>query len=78
MSHIKEEADRLRSALLHTPFGEKYNELYAAQAALAFASDPVMFESPLNMIERSSGYRTPEDSEDSKGCPCVSRPASFE
>jgi hypothetical protein len=73
MSRIEEEADRLRSALLNTPFGERYNELYAAQGALAYANDPEMFEAPLDMIERLIDYYTAEDS---KGYPCECRPVS--
>ena len=51
---MQKEADRLRSALGETPLGDRFNELYAAQQALAWAADPDSFKSPLNMIQQSS------------------------
>ncbi len=63
MSYLEVEAERLRSALMSTPLGERFNELYAAQAALAYAQNPQMYEAPSKMIERFN------KAEGSKGCP---------
>ena len=46
------EVERIRSALRETPFGDRFNQLYAAQQALAWMFDPDCFESPLHMIDR--------------------------
>lgn len=50
MSFLQREADRLRSALLATLPGTRYDQLYAAQQALVWASDPVAYRSPSLMI----------------------------
>jgi hypothetical protein len=39
-------------ALCETPFNERFDQLYAAQQALAWAADPEQRESPLDMINR--------------------------
>jgi hypothetical protein len=59
------EADCIRSALCETPFGARFDQLYAAQQALARVTDPKRFESPLDMIQRFA-IGTVEGSE---GCP---------
>jgi len=64
MARIEEEADRIRSALCKTRFGRRFDQLYAAQQALAFADDPEHRESPLDMINRF----TADTEEDSEGC----------
>src|SRR5260370_5079751 len=38
--------------LCETPFNERFDQLYAAQQALAWAADPEQRESPLDMINR--------------------------
>lgn len=70
MSVTQEEADRLRSALTTTPLGARFDELYAAQQALAWATDPEHLESPLNMIRRFSG----DTAEGSTSCLSELRP----
>ena len=64
MEHITKEADRLRSALLETPLGGRFDRLHAAQQALAWAADPETFKSPYDLISGN-----PEGSE---GCPVAS------
>lgn len=65
-AEINKEADRLRSALLEAPQGDRYDRLYAAQQALAWASDPQGFKAPYDLI-----MGTPAGSED---CSERSRP----
>ena len=48
--NIRPQLDRIREALLSERDGETYDRLYAAQQALAWASDPTGFRSPLNSI----------------------------
>jgi hypothetical protein len=60
------EADRLRSALLETPLGDRFDRLHAAQQALAWAADSETFKSPYDLVIGS-----PEGSE---GCPSSSNP----
>ena len=50
MSFLQRELDRIREALLSERDGEIYDRLYAAQQALAWASDPTGFRSPFNTI----------------------------
>jgi hypothetical protein len=70
-AHI--EADRLRSALRETPFGDRFDQLYVAQQALAWMSDPDRFESPLHMVDRFTlGIEV-----DSKDCLSECDPAAF-
>ena len=64
MSFMQRELDRIRQALLTERAGETYDRLYAAQQALAWASDPTGFRSPLNSI-----MGTQEGSED-----CLAHP----
>jgi hypothetical protein len=59
MSFIQRELDRLHSALLDHPGGNSYERLYAAQQALAWATDPSAFAAPSKLI-----MGTQEDSED--------------
>jgi hypothetical protein len=63
MSFFQREADRLRSALTETPMGDRFNELYAAQQAIAWATDPERITSPLDMIQRFNNH------EGSRDCP---------
>jgi hypothetical protein len=69
MSFMQGEADRLRSALLETPVGSKFDRLHAAQQAFAWASDPTVYKSPFDMIE--GAIDNPVGSED---CPSLSNP----
>lgn len=50
MSFVQREIDRIRSALLADPEGERYQELYAAQQALSWALEPNGFGSPIDVI----------------------------
>jgi hypothetical protein len=72
MGFVQRENDKIGISLRDTPKGSRYDELYAAQQALAWSLDPLNFESPLAMINRFA-VSTREDSE---GCPLSSRPAS--
>ena len=51
MSFLQGEADRIRSVLCNTPLGDMFNQLYAAQQALAWVTAPDHVSSPLDMIE---------------------------
>lgn len=68
MERLNAEADRLRSALLETPLGGRFDRLHAAQQALAWATDPETFKSPYDLISGNP--------EGSKDCPSVSHPES--
>jgi hypothetical protein len=62
MSFVQREIDRIGDALRQPQFNERYDELYAAQQALLWATEPTDFKSPYDMLTVTS---TPEDSE---GC----------
>jgi hypothetical protein len=68
MEHATKEADRLRSALLQTPVGDRFYQLLAAQQALAWMNDPETFKSPYDLVSGN-----PEGLED---CPSLSGPVS--
>ena len=74
MERLNEEAARLRAALGETPLGPRFDELYAAQQALAWVIDPENRESPLDMIQRFSNGTH----QGSEGCPSELRPVSSE
>jgi hypothetical protein len=50
MSFLQRELDRIEAALRQPQSGNRYVELYAAQQALAWASEPTGFASPYAMI----------------------------
>lgn len=50
MGFVDRELEKLSRALCENPDGEHYAELYAAQQALGWATDPKAFRSPYNMI----------------------------
>ena len=50
MSFIQRELDRLNSAILLAGDGEQRERLYAAQQALAWATEPDGYKSPLAMV----------------------------
>jgi hypothetical protein len=59
MSFLQREYDRINDALRDQENANKYDLLYAAQQAIAWASDPEAYKSPLNLITD-----TPANSED--------------
>jgi len=65
MSFIKRELDRI-SVALSDPCAPDYEQLYAAQQALAWALEPTGYKSPYDAIR---GTR-----EDSADCPLLSCP----
>lgn len=69
MSMLQREINRIRQALLNTKSGAVYDKLYAAQQALAWASDPAGFKAPGDLI-----MGTQEDSAD---CSAHPRPLQF-
>lgn len=54
MNLLIDELTRIREKLLDIKSGEKYDQLYAAQQALAWAHDPEAVESPYKMIMRDT------------------------
>ncbi len=68
MSFIKRELDRIRHVLCDLSKHNRYDELYAAQQALAWASEPNGYASPMKMITDIPG--------DSEGCSALPRPPS--
>ena len=50
MGFVDRELEKLSRALCENPNGDRYAELYAAQQALGWATDPKAFRSPYNMI----------------------------
>jgi hypothetical protein len=61
MSILEKEADRLRSALTETPLGSAFDEIYSAQQALAWASDPQNVTSPMDMIQQFNTHASSGD-----------------
>ncbi len=59
MSFLQREYERLNAALRDRKNANKHDLLYAAQQAIAWASDPGSYKSPLDLIRG-----TPADSED--------------
>ena len=59
MSFLQREYDRIGEALRDQKNANKHDLLYAAQQAIAWASDPEAYKSPLTLITS-----TPADSED--------------
>ncbi len=59
MSFIKRELEKIEIALHEPRLAEKYQQLYAAQQALAWALEPKGFKAPYKMITG-----TPVSSED--------------
>ncbi len=51
MSMLQREISRIRATLLGTEQGATYERLYAAQHALAWASDPEAFKAPYDHPE---------------------------
>lgn len=50
MGFLSRELDRVSGALLREPPGPIYDQLYAAQQALSWASDPNGFRSPYDQV----------------------------
>lgn len=61
MSFVQRELDRIGDALRQPQPSNRYAELYAAQQALMWATDPTDFKAPYDMLVVTS---TPEDSGD--------------
>lgn len=64
MSHMKDELHLTGEELRNNPDGPKYEQLYAAQQALSWATDPERFRSPYRMI-----MDIPAETEGCPGCP---------
>ena len=64
MSFIQRELDRIGGALRANPDANDYDRLYVAQQALAWATDPEGFKSPMGLIRG-----TQEGKEDCPSCP---------
>ena len=64
MSYVQRELERI-ARMLRTPLpADQYDRLYAAQQALAWATDPNMFRAPYDAILVAEVTDTPADSED--------------
>lgn len=63
MGFIQRELERIGSALRDSPNANDYDRLYVAQQALAWATDPEGFKSPMRMIRG-----TQEATEDCLAC----------
>lgn len=57
MSFVQRELDRIGKALRSDPNANDYDRLYAAQQALAWATDPEGFASPLKHIRGTQEAR---------------------
>jgi hypothetical protein len=64
MISVRHELNRIHGALTSDKPPERYDELYAAQQALVWASEPDVFKSPYDLIVQPTDI--PEDSRD---CP---------
>lgn len=65
MSFLQREIDRLQRALRSSSNKDRYHEFYAAQQALAWASEPNGYASPMKMLTGIPG--------DLEGCSAVPR-----
>ena len=54
MSHVREELDRVSRALAEPQSVARFNQLYVAQQALAWAMEPQGFASPIDVIEKNA------------------------
>jgi hypothetical protein len=52
MAYIERELNRIEAALREPQTDERYCQLYAAQQALAWATEPDGFKSPYETIQR--------------------------
>lgn len=68
MSFIQRELGRLQGALLDPANAERYDRLYAAQQALAWAAEPEGFRSPHDMIMGAPVLPATGIREGSEGC----------
>ncbi len=68
MSFLQRELDRVQRALRDPSNKDRYDELYAARQALAWASEPNGYASPMKMLTGILG--------DSEGCSALPRPPS--
>ncbi len=68
MSFLQRELDRVQRALRDPSNSDRYDEFYAAQQALAWASEPNGYASPMKMLTDILG--------DSEGCSAPPRPPS--
>lgn len=50
MSFIQRELDRIGDTLRANPDASDYDQLYAAQQALSWATDPESFKSPMKLL----------------------------
>lgn len=55
MSFLQRELDRVQCALRDPSNKDQYDELYAAQQALAWASEPNGYASPMKMLMGTPG-----------------------
>jgi len=77
MDRLDDERERITDALRATPIDNpRFRELYVASTALAWASDPEMFSSPLDYIEGRANHETISTGVVREGCPSLSRLAS--
>jgi hypothetical protein len=77
MTIMELERDRIGSALRCTPLSHpRFHELYAAGCALAWASDPEMFSSPLDYIEGRTNREAISREVAKEDCPSLSHQAS--
>ena len=67
MGFLEREFGRLQTALREQENANKYDLLYAAQQAIAWASDPDAYKSPSVMLTGIQG--------ETKDCPSSSNPA---
>lgn len=71
---VKDELDKIATALRETPAGEKWNLLHAAQQALSWANEPKEAMAPFDYIQRINSKDIPEETKD---CREHSHPVPF-
>jgi hypothetical protein len=75
MGFIDRECAKLNEALRRTPADTAlYRELYAAQMALAWTSDPAVYASPVRELLRGNSILQDMEA-NSEGCPSSCSPA---
>ena len=77
MGFIEREVNRIEAALLAAPEpSERFGQLFAAQQALKWATEPQGFAAPLDVIERGAvQLPMPDTLGETVGCLAAAHPA---
>jgi len=74
MGFIDRELEQIEAALHEPQTGERYGQLYAAQQALKWATEPQGFATPLDTIQQDRVQSPTDILEAPVGCSAAARP----